>query len=271
MRPVKISGTPPADWIAQADVVTASLRAAVTEDERKQIIKDNETLWRDPRIHQWLLDQFHNKCWYSEAADCVSPDHVDHFRPKGRVKQELGGTTAEGYWWLAFDWRNYRICGHLLNSKKGDLFPISEGERCKPGNEVSLRLEAPILIDPISDQARLISFDIDEDGCVAVLAAKSTAAEEARVEKTIEILGLNARDKLNKKRKTKWDDAMQHIADFVGAQATHGAQCLAMIQQATAKSELRKLVAYEAEFSSVAEACVDKNAPEALRRLVFNP
>jgi hypothetical protein len=270
MRPVRIVGTPPADWVAEAAVITTSLRDVDTEDERKAIIEANRTFWRDPRIHDWLLSQFNNKCWYSEAADCVSPDHVDHFRPKGRIKQELGADTEDGYWWLAFDWRNYRISGHLLNSKKGDLFPIAEGRRCGD-DAVSLHLEAPILIDPISDQTRLISFDVDEDGCVAVAAASASPSELVRVEKTIEILGLNIRDKLNEKRKSKWDEAMRHIGNYAGAQHVTGAHCLAMIIQSTAKIELRKLAEYGAEFSSVVEACVSKNAPESLGRLVFEP
>ena len=88
------------------------------------IIESNEELWRDDRIRNWLLSQFNNKCWYSEAQESVSSVHVDHYRPKGRFKQELGGETEEGYWWLAFDLSNYRICGQLLNVNKGDLFPI---------------------------------------------------------------------------------------------------------------------------------------------------
>ncbi|MES2922104.1 MAG: hypothetical protein V4819_11185 [Verrucomicrobiota bacterium] len=270
MRKVRIQGIPPADWAAEADAITSALRAAPDGPSRKLIIDANERLWTDDRIRNWLFDQFHNKCWYSEAYESVSPTHVDHFRPKGRVKDDLTGVFESGYWWLAFNWKNYRISGHLLNSKKGDLFPIVQGKRGTHDDETSLELEAPVLIDPLSDQARLISFQVDEDGCLAVPAPGCHPSEQRRAERTIEIIGLNLRDRLNKKRKVTWDKAEGHIADFQSAAATVGAQCLAMIQQACAKTELRKMVRYETEFSSIAEACIEKEAPVHLKRMVFD-
>lgn len=170
----------------------------------------------------------------------------------------MGGGTREGCWWQAFAWRNYRTCGQLLNVKKRDLFPITEGERCKPHDEVSLRLEAPVLIDPLTDQARLISFEADEDGCRAVPAFGSGEQDRIRAEQTIEILGLNIRDQLNRKRKEKWDDCLRHISDYVSAHRTFGAQSLKVVQQTTAKAELIRLRDYASEFSSVADACIKK-------------
>jgi len=123
MRKVIIRGTPPADWVAEAEAVTASLRAASEAAERKRIIKTHDSLWRDDRIRDWLFAQFYGKCWYSEARESVSSYHVDHFRPKGAIRDEDG----EGYWWLAFEWTNYRISGQLINTKKGDVFPIVGG------------------------------------------------------------------------------------------------------------------------------------------------
>lgn len=269
MRKVRINGTPPDSWIAEAETLKQKLCDAANEDERKQIIDENKTFWRDRRIHQWLLDQFHNKCWYSEAADSVSPDHVDHFRPKGRIRNEKTRDTEEGYWWLAFDWRNYRISGHLLNSKKSDLFPISHGNRCQADDDASLKLECPVLIDPVKDEARLISFEADEDACTTVPAGGIEEDELHRVEQTIRILGLNRLDKLNQKRLGTWNRALNKISDYKSAQATRGAQALALVQKAAAKEDLSKMVSYEAEFSSVAEACIRKNGPEPLIASVF--
>jgi len=101
MRQVIIQGKPPQDWIDEAEQVTTALRAAVDEATRKAIINDNKILWRDDRIRNWLLKQFANKCWYTEAYESVSSIHVDHYRPKGRTT-DLEGTKCEGYWWLAF-------------------------------------------------------------------------------------------------------------------------------------------------------------------------
>jgi hypothetical protein len=264
VRRVFIQGTPPADWVAEADAVTTRLRAAANEVERDTIIKKNEGLWRDDRIRKWLLRQFANKCWYTEAYDSVSAIHIDHFRPKGRAK-DLDGTECEGYWWLAFEWKNYRICGQLINVKKLDVFPVIEGARANCADPVSLELEAPLLIDPLTDQTRLISYERDEDGCVAVPAAGINKADDHRAERTIEVIGLNRLDKLNQKRADFWETCRMAIADY----SIDGPQALRRVYQELALKKLKEMVAYTAEFSSVSEACIRKNAPSPLIASVF--
>ena len=163
------------------------------------------------------------------------------------------------------------MCGSLLNSKKNDFFPISLGTRAVPGDARSLELEEYTLIDPIADEASLISFEEDEDGCVVVHSASCTADQMQRVESTVRVLGLNSRDKLNQKRQSIWDTANSHIADFQSALNTNTARALVLVRQRIAKDRLREMIRYEAEFSSVAFACVEKQAPEILRKLVFEP
>jgi hypothetical protein len=264
VRRVFIKGTPPADWVADAEAVTEQLRAATTDTEREQIIEANEKLWRDDRIRSWLLTQFANKCWYTEAYDSVSAYHVDHYRPKGRVS-DLEGNTCDGYWWLAFDWGNYRICGQLINVKKKDIFPLLEGERVT-AKSVSLKLEAPLLIDPKTDEARLISYEKDEDGCIAIPSAGINETDEHRALKTIEVLGLNRLTRLNEKRSSFWDKCLMAIADHKSAEGT---QALRIVSQAAALRKLREMIVYDAEFSSVSEACIRKNAPSSLIASVF--
>ncbi|MCW4443736.1 hypothetical protein OHV10_05535 [Vibrio splendidus] len=269
MRKVEIKGTPPADWVAEADAITARLQAAPNEAARKAILQEKEGFWRDDRIRDWLLQRFSNKCWYTEAEESISPIHVDHFRPKGRVKN-LDGTYETGYWWLTFNWKNYVIAGHLINSKKSDVFPILDGEIRAPANctEMTLKLEGALLIDPLTDETRLISFDRDDDGCIAVLAGGIDDIEKFKAEKTIEILGLNRLDKLNQKRGKKWDECLSAIEDYKGARA-QGAQALVWLMKETAIARLKDNIKYEAEFSSVAEACIRKKAPEPVVAAVF--
>lgn len=264
MRRVFIKGTPSQDWMDDAEAVTTRLRAASNDVERAEIIKEQERLWRDERIRNWLQQQFANKCWYTEAQESVSPYHVDHYRPKGRVR-DLDGNECEGYWWLAFDWKNYRICGQLINVKKLDFFPLVEGARATL-DPVSLELECPLLIDPITDQARLVSYEKDEDACLAVAAAGVTSAEELRARISIELLGLNKRDRLNQKRAAFWDRCMMAIAEYKGAE---GPQVLREVIQAAAVKKLKDMVTYTAEFSSVAQACILKNAPLPVVAMVF--
>lgn len=263
MRRVIICGTPPQDWIADAQAVTDQLRAAATKAEREEIIDKKQSLWRDDRIRNWLLNQFNNKCWYTEAYDSVSSIHVDHYRPKGRVR-DLEGNENDGYWWLAFNWKNYRICGQLINVKKSDIFPV-EGIRAI--DESLLWTECPLIIDPQEGEARLISYERDEDACIAVPSANISDKEKFRAEKTIEFIGLNRLTRLNQKRADFWDDCLSKIADYQSGEGDP--QSIRLIRQASAIKELKKKITYEVEFSSVSEACILKHAPVHLIASVF--
>ena len=130
---------------------------------------------------------------------------------------------------------------------------------------MSLELESPVLIDPLTDQARLISYEKDEDACLSIPAAGIVEAEENRAKKTIELLGLNLRDRLNQKRAEYWEKCIMAIADY----SVDGPQVLRHIRQASALTKLKEMVAYQAEFSSVSEACIRKNAPGPLIASVF--
>jgi hypothetical protein len=267
MRQVIIRGTPPQDWINDAQTITDQLQTAKNEAERKVIIDTNQALWRDDRIRNWLLSQFNNKCWYTEASESVSSIHVDHYRPKGRVR-DLDGNENDGYWWLAFNWKNYRICGQLINIKKNDIFPIAEGLRANSeGGELLLKLEAPVIIDPREEAARLISYEKDEDACIAIPSADISDKERFRAEKTIELLGLNRLARLNQKRAGFWDSCRMAIADYKGG--ADDPQAIRLVNQASAIKKLKEKVTYEEEFSSVSEACIRKHAPTPLVLSVF--
>jgi hypothetical protein len=54
----------------------------------------------------------------------------------------------------------------------------------------------------------------------------------------------------------------------VSARETQGAQILKLVQQTAAIKELHELRTYAAEFSSVADACIEKNAPESLKGML---
>lgn len=259
--------TPPQDWLEEAQKLTAALSAATSDDERTKLIEQHEGLWRDNRVRDWLLGLFHNKCWYTEAQEAVSAYHVDHYRPKGRVT-DIGRTKPEpGYWWLAFEWKNYRICGHLINVKKSDVFPLSAGHRATHDAPASLRLEAPILIDPTTDDARLICFEMDEDGCRAVPMLGADEEDCARVEATIEILGLNRLNRLNQKRADVWRECQEKLTSYEAAAQEPPA--LKSLRRALVVEDLKKLVRYESELSSVAEACIRKLGSEVVRAQVY--
>lgn len=265
MRKVVIppQASPPASWLEQAERLSQQLQACVGEEERQDLIEANQGLWRDPRIRDWLLRLFHDKCWYSEARDSVSAIHVDHYRPKGSVLN-LDGQKSSGYWWLAFVWSNYRIAGQLINVKKRDYFPLLEGERAVPHNKISLQLEAPLLIDPTSDQVSLISYEADEDGCLATPAAGIDERELLQASHSIELLGLNRLPQLNRKRGQTWNKCLALIMDYRQAYQEGTPAVLANIKKGEAIRQLRAMLRYEEEFSSIAHACVRQHAPPAL-------
>ncbi|WP_145498962.1 hypothetical protein [Streptomyces sp. CFMR 7] len=139
--------------------------------ERKKIIDDNQDLWRS--IKGVLAAVGYQKCWYCETADIRSDNAVDHFRPKGRIS----GEGTEGYWWLAFDVRNYRFACTYCNSRrhgeggtiggKADFFPLAAGSRRSDSHLIPISVEIPMLLDPC-DQFDITALWFDETGQVKV-------------------------------------------------------------------------------------------------------
>ncbi len=59
-------------------------------------------------VAETLRKLFNDKCAYCESTfRAVSPADIEHYRPKGRVKDE---ENHQGYWWLAADWENLLPC-----------------------------------------------------------------------------------------------------------------------------------------------------------------
>ena len=133
-----------------------------------------------------------------------------------------------------------------------------------------LETEAIVLIDPKTDEARLISFEMDEeDCCTAVPAGGIDGDDLQKAEKTIEIFGLNRLTRLNSKRGKKWRDCKMEIADFQGAASSGSCRYQKTLIKKMAVTNLKKYIQYESEFSSIAEACIRKCAPEPLIASVF--
>ena len=258
MRPVRIppGAAPPKVWIKKAMALTRKLEEAADDDARAALIKANEKLWRDRRIRDWLVELHHRKCWYTEAKESVSAYHVDHFRPKG------------SYWWLAFTWENYRISGQLINVKKNDVFPVAIPGHANPGDPDSLKLEGCHLIDPADeDEAWLLSFEREPDGLCLAGASPSVEGDDAeRVRTTIDVLGLNRLENLNRNRAAVWDQCLAKIQDYENA--NREPLQFRRLRQRIVVRALAELAWEEAEFSSVALACIQKLAPLVLRQKV---
>jgi uncharacterized protein (TIGR02646 family) len=74
---------------------------------------------------------------------------VDHFRPKNLRDDP----SHDGYWWLAYEFDNYRLsCSTCNSSRKSDRFPLRRrAHRVTFQDRARLAREARLLLDPASD------------------------------------------------------------------------------------------------------------------------
>jgi len=241
---------PPEEWCRKAELVTEQLRN-LNASERKKLTEKHSNLWGE--LKDWLLGLSHGKCWYSEAREIFSHYHVDHFRPKNRAKQ-LDGTEREGYWWLAFDWRNYRISGSVGNIRKGDYFPLKDGSPVATSSECDLRDEVIYLLDPTDPvDPFLLTFDESGRPKPAVTETESKWAYE-RVMITIDLLYLDF-PLLVDERKRIWNKCLRLISQAENLMMrSPGATINADLKNIL--RELREMISAEAELSSTARACL---------------
>jgi len=184
---------PPQEWIDEAIKLKQEL-AALTPEERSQFIKHNSEFWG--RIKAHLLKLSYGKCWYTEAKEIASVYHIEHFRPKNKIlhlkADECGGVETtindETYWWLAFDWKNYRISASRPNTAKNCYFPLRIGSAFARKKE-DIENEVPALIDP-TERDDVLLLDVDLEGRVCPAAEKDTW-EAQRVQISIRVYDLN--------------------------------------------------------------------------------
>lgn len=82
-------------------------------------------IYGDPAIKGELLAAQHGKCAYCEIRIESEYGAVDHYRPKGGVRQTRAALpTTPGYFWLAYAWDNLLVACSRCNTSKSDLFPL---------------------------------------------------------------------------------------------------------------------------------------------------
>jgi uncharacterized protein (TIGR02646 family) len=243
-------------WLDKAQNLLDQLTGAADHAARCAIIDANEDVWRE--LRDWLLSLSHEKCWYSEAKDVFSYVDVEHYRPKTKVKRKKRGPEKDGYWWLAFAWQNYRICGQVGNRRKGIFFPLSDTSPEATYGGLSIQNEVPLLLDPAKDgDPALLTFN--EDGSVESLP-DADVLSKTRVVETVERLNLNY-PRLKKARQRVWSRC-RRIVEECRDIAADGPQAIGpaeLAQLQLKKAELRSMIAENAEFSAVAISCLLKS------------
>jgi uncharacterized protein (TIGR02646 family) len=241
--------SPDQDWLDRADAATNSLLSATSYLERCQIIDANEALWRE--LKDFLLEISNQKCWYSEACDVYNNLHVDHFRPKkialGIDKQDHGG-----YWWLAFKWGNYRVCGGAGNVRKKEKFAI----RANKANDVNANTDDEVIyfLDPTEEEDPL-KLTFNSSGEIGPLI--QTGWDFERAEYTIRNLNLNFK-KLKEARKILWvkcSTLVTETQDLMN-QNNLSPSSFRKGQIKEKLRQLRELVDKTSPFSATAKACL---------------
>ena len=107
-------------------------------------------IYGSPQVREVLKRLQHNKCCYCESE--TSPGRIDHFRPKGRVRQHKAGDKIyPGYYWLAYRWDNLVFACEDCNRMKSDYFPLKDPEQRARNHLEPLNRESPLLLNPYVD------------------------------------------------------------------------------------------------------------------------
>ncbi|MDO9041415.1 MAG: hypothetical protein Q7U64_03585 [Desulfocapsaceae bacterium] len=257
---------PPKEWRDKATDLTTEAYAAKADPDRKEVVNRKPSHWG--QIKDELLALSNGKCWFSEARDVYSHPEVEHFRPKNLVAKNLGSDEREGYWWLAYSWENYRICGNVGNRKKGNFFPLRDGSISATSVSKNIDDEIYYLLDPCDeDDPALLSFDMEGK---AIPSDHCGEWDSKRVELTVERLKLY-HGPLEEARREVWNICDRLINECenlaAGFQANPSATKRQRIKDI--RKELRNMIAFKAEFSRVAIACLKNSETPTARKILL--
>jgi hypothetical protein len=191
MQHLRVDG----QWEKDAGDALAAVRDAA-EPDKSAVIAQYQHIWK--ALKDALKSLSHHKCWYCESIEARSDNAVDHYRPKGNVRDAI--PPHKGYWWLAFDWRNYRFTCTYCNSirvtgetsgGKQDYFPLSSENNRARSFDDSLTKEDPLLLDPTNPlDVMLIAF-ADDGSAGPAIAANDGAIDNAKGVESVKRYHLN--------------------------------------------------------------------------------
>jgi hypothetical protein len=266
MRFINLDGKEPEQaWRDKAADLSDQLDLAATKEERDTLIKANSGVWSE--LKPWLLQHSRGKCWFSEARDVFSHYDIEHYRPKNAARDLDGSEQGEGYWWLAFNWKNLRICGNVGNRKKGAYFPLRAGTHRATAVDRNIEDELPYLLDPTRlEDTLLLCFD--ENGDVNSLPDLDEWSR-ARVDETIKRYKLREHEPLMEARRDIWSRCVREVncCQVLMAELSKSPSAT---KRALVREQMRKLqemVLPDAEFSVVASECLRNRTEQWAQRI----
>lgn len=260
----------PDGWEAKVQELNRKLKKA-GDNDRGDIIEKNP-IWKELFVPLSKLSN--GKCWYSEALDVMSDRDIDHFRPKGRAINVDGIPRANenGYWWIAYDYTNYRFSSQYSNQLRKDkfdpekatggkwvYFPLFEGS-IAASNKVQCDDEDIMLLDPCDrDDPPLLTFD-SRGIAIPNAAAVLEDRDRIRVETSIKLYHLD-HTPLKELRERTWDRCQRFI-DEIRKISTNpdGVSQKGRNRVKFLKDEIRSMTKKTEELSAVAIACCEENS-----------
>ena len=246
-------------WKARSDEITAEIIAEPDLAKKHSLIDKYKNHWRTPELINWLSDVNFEKCWYTETKFGGDYQEVEHFRPKKGTKNKDGTVNLAhpGYYWLAFDLSNYRLCKSRPNRKKGTFFPIIDERLRASSNIHPWQDETPFFLDPLNP-ADVLLLSFNDDG-MPVPQEGIAAIDIERVQFTIDKYFLDERV-LNMRREQTWRTARDLYNSYQNALAdAKSTNSVASRTKAELElKQLREMLLPKAEFSSVAKESLCK-------------
>ena len=269
MRFINLDGrTPNQAWIKRANRLLKQLNEAVDEDARKALIEKHQSVWKE--LLPWLRSITKGKCWFSESRGACQYWEVEHFRPKGAVRNLDGTASPEGYWWLAFDWKNFRLCGGVTNRKKGYYFPLRKDTHVATAATRNIDDEDPYLLDPTNlGDPVLLTFNRNGD---VNPTAGMTQWHTERATVSIQRYKLQEHEEFVEARRGVWamcELAINKCRNYLHEEVTNpSATNRQRIEEQISK--LREMGGFFTEFSAVANDCL-RACPEPFFQKLASP
>ncbi|RDC62369.1 AAA family ATPase [Adhaeribacter pallidiroseus] len=241
---------------------------SLSVSEKKEYISKNSD-WNI--LQKIMMEEYGNKCWYSEAPIGNGELEIDHFRPKNRARQDDEKSIINkdnGYWWLAYNFKNFRLSGALANKRrrdrlkensevegKGDIFPLDLDNGKIAEDECSTFCEKPLLLDPIiASDVGLLTFD--EGGTIYANPLIKNDFDKKRVETSIILYHLNL-DQLETARQQVWSECSGVIEDAFLYYTQSDSEEAIKLALKTCAETINRRINPKADYSSVAKACLN--------------
>lgn len=123
----------------------------------KQTFDADKRIYGHKSVKNALIQAQHHKCCYCESRFLPTSDgDVEHYRPKGAVKQARESDKIHpGYYWLAYCWDNLLVSCSTCNRRyKGVLFPLSDNSVRSRNHHDDIGKEQPLFVNPAIDDPR---------------------------------------------------------------------------------------------------------------------